>query len=960
MDVVKRTFIFILALTLSFSGVFAQCTPPQIIAINKIFYFGALQITTTLDSPGEYYVEVGPQGFIPGQGSTPAAGAYLILLDQLTLNAEPVIMAWSNPGTTYDYYPRIKCPGGTWTNNGPKFTYTIPIADCPYLLRLDSLEKKFEIPYNTIAGLPFSLFNACNSWYTEAELRYRFTVPDSGYYILESEFNILYTPTIVAMKVLDNDCSVGSYNCLTQYSGSAGSQYYTRKYLIGPFNAGEHYDLLFDNPDTTFAFDFHFMSMKCPPPENITPYNIGQNSIDFSYTGYSHDTVIAEYGPRGFTPGNGLIAGPQGTVSIVLSSPVSLSGLTTFTEYDVYFRAVCGGLFTPNKLVRFTTSKDCYASPVLNCGDFGTYYYDGGTGFPGVNNDGAWHMNTCGTIIVPTDSAEESLYLFTPSVSDTFNLHVFALNGYQNYYKASYYIKDMNLGCNEAGFVCVGESYQHPSIFTPQDINLGLLTAGHTYLIRIDGPQDNNFASWDSYTYHFQLQCNGVCSGSPPITNYGGISPTSVIINTQCNTCLTDPILEYGLAGFTPGTGSTPGPGGTVITGIAFPYTLNGLTTLVNYDIYIRSNCTSTGSGYGSNFGPLNVTPCTKDPGWVSYINTNPVFASSPYFMCKGDSITMIVDGGGVLATGSQWVWYKRLIGSGLPTCTIDTLAGFGDSLTVSPDTTTYYIVRAEGPCGIGECVGALATVLPSAIVFTGSPLFCQGSSTTISVNNYPLYAYAWSSGQSSSSISISNPGTYTLTVTDNKGCVANDSIVVSEVPLPQVTVSANGPLTFCVGDSVILFATPGLANYSWYKEGKTPVLSSINYFSAKSTGNYFYVGYDQNGCVDTSLSLSVNVPCATPVTNEQREVDGPGYYQKTVSLYPNPSVGTVNLQLNCAEAVPEFRIFNSSGQNVDATVKPLGYGGYEIPKLAPGLYTIVVTCPEMQYSGRFIIVASK
>jgi len=51
--------------------------------------------------------------------------------------------------------------------------------------------------------------------------------------------------------------------------------------------------------------------------------------------------------------------------------------------------------------------------------------------------------------------------------------------------------------------------------------------------------------------------------------------------------------------------------------------------------------------------------------------------------------------------------------------------------------------------------------------------VLCQGTSLTISVTgNYS--AYQWSNGSSQSSLTVSQVGTYTVTVTDTAGCTGS------------------------------------------------------------------------------------------------------------------------------------------------------------------------------------------
>ena len=66
--------------------------------------------------------------------------------------------------------------------------------------------------------------------------------------------------------------------------------------------------------------------------------------------------------------------------------------------------------------------------------------------------------------------------------------------------------------------------------------------------------------------------------------------------------------LEWGLTGFTQGTGST-------VSATSTSATLSGLAASTTYDVYIRANCVASGNGYSNWYGPLSfTTPCLPFP----------------------------------------------------------------------------------------------------------------------------------------------------------------------------------------------------------------------------------------------------------------------------------------------------------------------------------------------------------
>lgn len=96
-----------------------------------------------------------------------------------------------------------------------------------------------------------------------------------------------------------------------------------------------------------------FAPAACPAVQNVAANNVTESSADISWT-QGADSVIVEYGPAGFIPGNGNTAG-MGSAIFKLQEPVAqpfpLAGLATLTEYRVYVRRRCApGVWGPNSV----------------------------------------------------------------------------------------------------------------------------------------------------------------------------------------------------------------------------------------------------------------------------------------------------------------------------------------------------------------------------------------------------------------------------------------------------------------------------------------------------------------------------------------------------------------------------------------------------------------------------------
>ena len=114
--------------------------------------------------------------------------------------------------------------------------------------------------------------------------------------------------------------------------------------------------------------------------------------------------------------------------------------------------------------------------------------------------------------------------------------------------------------------------------------------------------------------------------------------------------------------------------------------------------------------------------------------------------------------------------------------------------------------------------------------------------------------SYQWSNNQSGDSISVNTSGSFYTIGTDTNGCTdTSNAITVIVNPNPQVSISNNGSTTFCQGGSVTLTST-GATSYQWSNN------QSGDSISVNTSGSFFAIGTNNNGCIDTSNTISVVV----------------------------------------------------------------------------------------------------
>lgn len=76
-------------------------------------------------------------------------------------------------------------------------------------------------------------------------------------------------------------------------------------------------------------------------------------------------------------------------------------------------------------------------------------------------------------------------------------------------------------------------------------------------------------------------------------------------------------------------------------------------------------------------------------------------------------------------------------------------------------------------------------------------------------------FTYAWSTSATGQSISVSQPGSYSVIISDGSACSTQAGIFLPLDPDETPVITASGPTTFCEFDAVILTASEA-SNYAW------------------------------------------------------------------------------------------------------------------------------------------------
>jgi gliding motility-associated-like protein len=155
---------------------------------------------------------------------------------------------------------------------------------------------------------------------------------------------------------------------------------------------------------------------------------------------------------------------------------------------------------------------------------------------------------------------------------------------------------------------------------------------------------------------------------------------------------------------------------------------------------------------------------------------------------------------------------------------------------------------------------------------FFDDATICQGASTTLDATT-PNATYQWSTGATSASITVSNPGTYWVNAFVGN-CPKTDTAVISLVTVPDLQLGND--TTLCAGSQLILSPNPAVTPITW-QDG-----SSSQQYTVSTSGTYIAsgtfnscpvrdtvvvtivpypsvnLGGDQSICYGTSLTLDI------------------------------------------------------------------------------------------------------
>ncbi len=342
-------------------------------------------------------------------------------------------------------------------------------------------------------------------------------------------------------------------------------------------------------------------------------------------------------------------------------------------------------------------------------------------------------------------------------------------------------------------------------------------------------------------TYTVTVTGSNGCTATSSSTITQNITPPTPAINSNLNTtmlsCTNNALVLTASGGvsYAWSNGSTSLGNNASIT-VSAPGTYYVIVTGAN-------GCTSTASS--------TITQNNQAPT----VGINPTF--NGVLTCTNPTLTLT----GSSSTGSgtaTWLNGSTVLSTG-------PIAGAGSvaNLVVNtPGTYTLNITEANGCLGTTNYVVTQNITVPTAAITNNSNatvLTC--TQTAISLTASGANTYSWSNGTSTvgtnAAVSVSTPGTYTVTATGTNGCQDTEVLTITQnttAPIAGITNNTSATQLTCSLTSISLTATGG-GTYSW--SNGTAVVSTNANLTVTTPGTYTVtVTSAINGCTATSTII--------------------------------------------------------------------------------------------------------
>ena len=346
----------------------------------------------------------------------------------------------------------------------------------------------------------------------------------------------------------------------------------------------------------------------------------------------------------------------------------------------------------------------------------------------------------------------------------------------------------------------------------------------------------------------------------------------------------------------------------------------------------------TTGAGLCSLFGGVNAgrtwngrvyytaEGCASPRSQVTVdVNPSPIVALQDTTVCG----SVVLDAGN---TGATYQWSNGDV---------------TQSSTISTSGSYTVTVTAFGCSTIDAA--AVSILTPPTVNLGPDILLCDGASGMIDAGN-PGLSYAWTTGASTQTITVTLAGLYAAQVTDSAGCQDDDTVSVTTALSPLVSISIDTsacPLITFTGSNT---GGAGLTNDWTFGDGGLG--TGTNPSHTYTTNGTYTVSYQvQNVCGTDNVQASFTISCLVGTT-------APNGTQ--VLLYPNPTRSMAALELNLPSASEaDVQLMDLHGRMIEQIHGHYNAGSnklqLDLSTLSGGVYVVQVVADGLHWQGKIV-----
>lgn len=408
------------------------------------------------------------------------------------------------------------------------------------------------------------------------------------------------------------------------------------------------------------------------------------------------------------------------------------------------------------------------------------------------------------------------------------------------------------------------------------------------------------------------VSCTPPACIRPTQVSVGTVLDVSATINLTVPTNAVSAQVEYGVAGFVRGTGTT-----VTVPIVNRTATLTGLSPSTSYDVYLRNNC-GTVDGYSAWVGPINfVTQCSPPVRGDILGDAIPITVlpatiyDSLYTPCVRNNPYSNVTAAGIerfyrVKTG------RCAIGLIISTCGSD----FDSRLVLLDSAGRTVLVTAFNECGVNERINR--TVTPN----TWYTIVVEANTTTLTKGRYtltiaqianntfgritkaiinpscngladaqvtltpqsfsPPLRVVWDDGVTTSRVRTGmSAGVYSFIASDACGVGMRDTVIITQASslMAMASTFTDKVKAICFGETLTLGGTPtgslgkGPYTYNWVAQPSLSATNISNPIASPTVTTWYKVSVTDACNAVTTDSVQIIVPQRLRVTSQGSNV---------------------------------------------------------------------------------------